>query len=150
MKKISLLLLTLLGAGCILPAYADCNRGATQLFSCTIQKNGKRVELCDAGATIQYTFGKPGMNPEMALSVPRSQASTYQWEGFGRSMTYSVTVPNGATEYEVYSTTDKHSRSEDRAGIYVNQRGNQIAELVCVQSTVYNNMEGVKLKRNNP
>lgn len=150
MKKISLLLLTLLGVTCVLPAYADCNRGSTALFSCTIQKNGKRVELCDAGATIQYTFGKPGMNPEMALSISRSQASTYQWEGFGRAMTYSVTVPNGVTEYEVYSTTDKISRSEDRAGIYVTQRGNQIAELVCVQSTVYNNMEGVKLRRSNP
>ena len=43
---------------------------ANTIFSCTTTK-GKVVEVCDSGKTTDYSFGKKGTKPELALSVPR-------------------------------------------------------------------------------
>lgn len=55
-------------------AHAKCAPGTKTLFACPTA-NGKFVEVCDAGKTLRYSFGKPGAAPEIELQVPRAQAS---------------------------------------------------------------------------
>lgn len=117
---------------------------AKTIFSCTTTK-GKTVEVCDAGEKIQYSFGKKGAAPEMALAVPRAAATTYQWSGIGRSMTYSVQIPNGRTLYEVFSSADKISQ-QVTFGINVVVDGQPAATLACKPGTVIDNLEGVALR----
>jgi hypothetical protein len=126
-------------------AHAACNT-KEPVFSCTTTK-GKYVEVCDADKVIQYSFGKKGEKPEMALSIPRAEATTYQWSGFGRNMTYSVQIPNSGTVYEVFSSTDKMSDEHARtSGINVLVGEKLVASLACKDATVVNNIEGISLK----
>lgn len=128
-------------------AHANCERGTKTLFSCSVQKSGKVVEVCDAGKTIQYSFGKPGAKPEMALAVPRSQASTFQWDGIGRTMPYSVNIPNGSGEYRVYYAVTKAPDEAVEGGINVFSKGKQIATVQCVPASITSHLEGLELKR---
>jgi hypothetical protein len=125
------------------PSIAACP--SKTIFSCTTTK-GKAVEVCDSSKTVDYSFGKKGQKPEMALSVPRNAASTKQWEGIGRNMYYSVLIPNGKTTYEVFSSSDK-SGEESAYGIYVLVGGKEVATINCKPTTVTDNIEGVTLRR---
>jgi len=82
---------------------------------------------------------------ELAFSVPRSVASTRQWNGIGRDMIYSVQIPRGGIVYEVFQDADKISQQVD-SGIIVTFNGKNAAQLACRQETVINNMEGVALR----
>ena len=68
-------------------AFAKCATGNKTIFSCTTAK-GKLIEVCDAGKTITYSFGNPQTTPEIALNVPRDKATTFQWAGVGRYLSY--------------------------------------------------------------
>lgn len=114
------------------------------IFSCTTTKQ-KFVEVCDAGKTISYAFGKKGQTPELALSVPRAAASTYQWQGFGRTQRYAVTVPNGNTKYTVFHWTDTMEQTSS-AGIEVEVGGKTVATLQCKGNGYEGDLEGVKLR----
>ena len=124
-------------------AHAACTAGKT-LFSCTTTNN-KYVELCDNGATLQYSFGKAGQTPELALSVPRARASTYQWQGVGRWINYRVRIPNGNTFYEVFDSVDRVEQTAE-AGIYVEASGKNVATINCKMDTLVSNLDGVKLR----
>lgn len=123
------------------PVYASCK--SKTIFSCTTTK-GKVVEVCDAGPNIQYSFGKKGATPEMAIAIPRRKASTYQWDGMGSGMTYTVRIPNGNTVYEVFSSADRNTQ-EISSGINVEIGGKQVATLTCKPETVIDNIEGAQL-----
>ena len=56
-----------------------CPPGAVTLFHCLTAK-GKRIQLCDEGKTLEYSFGHPEKQPEMVVRVPRAKASTTQWQ----------------------------------------------------------------------
>jgi len=100
---------------CLAPAaaFAKCDKDVKTVFSCQTAK-GKVIEVCDAGKTISYSFGLPTAKPEIVVTVPRAQASTSQWEGVGRYMSYSVNIPNGNGVYSVYWAADRMS---DKHGI---------------------------------
>jgi hypothetical protein len=128
-------------------SYAACDAGSKTIFSCTTA-SAKRIELCDAGAQIQYSFGKAQAKPDIVVTVPRSQASTFQWQGYGRDHDYWVNVPNGKTVYQVYASTDsldpKHGSTR---GVNVLEGDNQIATVKCSDKhPIINNLEGVDLK----
>lgn len=119
-------------------AHAKCDAGSKALFYCVAQKSGKVIELCDAGKTIGYSFGKPQSKPDIVLSVPRNQASTYQWDGMGRER-YWVNIPNGDTVYSVFADTIQ-------SGVSVEVKGKHVATVICSEKSIENNLEGVKLK----
>ena len=120
--------------------------GNKTIFACTTTK-GKAVEVCDSGETLQYSFGKKGDTPELAISVPRSNASTFQWDGTGNRMTYSVQIPNGNTVYEVFTAIDRMSdHHEMAAGINVEVAGKHATTLTCQVDTVVQDLEGIALK----
>ena len=126
------------------PAMAQqCSQAAT-VFSCTTQQ-GKFVQVCDQGKTLSYWYGKRGGKAELALSVPRSEASTYQWPGIGRYINYSVYIPNGEMRYQVFTSADRNEQTT-LAGITVLRGDKALAEIICKPAGVISNMEDIKLK----
>ncbi|CUA82007.1 hypothetical protein Ga0061063_0856 [Gulbenkiania indica] len=125
-------------------AGAACGKART-VFACTTAQ-GKEVEVCDAGATLSYRFGRPG-RPEMMLSVPRSAASTSQWPGIGRYISYSVDIPNGHTVYSVFWGADRNAEDHPvEAGVNVLVNGQSAAIVKCGGERIVQNIEGIDLK----
>ncbi|VEB40503.1 Uncharacterised protein [Chromobacterium violaceum] len=114
------------------------------MFACTT-KVGKKVELCDAGKTIRYAFGKPGA-PEIALSVERKRASTGQWTGVG-SPSYTVNVPNGDTVYTVFWGFDRNADDQPiEAGVHVYVKDKWLATVSCSgKKPIVQNIEDIQL-----
>ncbi|MGB6007773.1 hypothetical protein [Castellaniella sp.] len=116
------------------------------VFACTTTK-GKAVEICDSDDILQYSFGTKGHYPELSLSVPRSEASTFQWDGRGSEITYSVQIPNGDTVYEVFTSMSRMSNEHEIvSGINVEVAGKHVATLTCLDDTVQQDMEDIPLK----
>lgn len=139
------LMAIILGMGAV-AAQAQCPASSKTVFACQTTK-GKQVEVCDAGKTIGYSFGKPGAAPELALHVPRAQASTSQWQGVGRYMSYAVDIPNGKTVYSVFWGVDRLSEEHVvEAGVNVLINGKQAAAVLCRPDTVQQALEGIDLK----
>lgn len=141
------LLPAVLALGIAAPARADCDKATTTVFSCPAAK-GKRIQVCDAGRTIDYSFGKPGSPPEIVVRAPRSQASTYQWKGVGRYLSYAVQVPNGDTTYNVFWGADRLTEEHAvEAGVHVEVKGKHVATVKCVgEKHIVQNIEGIDLK----
>ncbi len=144
MCRISRLLTVAACALLTTPAWADCDPGSATVFHCTTTK-GKVLQLCDAGKTMVYSFGLPQRTPDIVLRVPRARASTWQWNGTGPSMSYSVNIPNGNTTYSVFWSvdrmTDEHPIS---AGVHVTINGKHAATVSCV-GEVQQALEGIDL-----
>ena len=140
----SLLATALLVSG--VSAQAACPSAQATVFSCTTAK-AKVIEVCDLGKNIGYSFGPAG-KPELALQVPRAQASTRQWEGIGRTISYSVDVPNGKTVYSVFWAADRMSDDHEiSAGVEVIINGKTAATVACdPKKKIVQGMEGVDLK----
>ena len=125
--------------------YASCE-GSKTLFFCNTVK-GKQIEVCDAGDTINYSFGKAKQTPEIAIKVPRDKASTYQWAGVGRSESYAVDIPNGKTTYNVFWGVDKMTDEHAiEAGVNVLIDNELITTVKCAEKDLVSNIEGVDLK----
>ncbi len=123
-----------------------CEDGAKALFSCEAA-NGKRIEVCDAGGSIRYSYGKPQETPEITVEVPRSQASTSQWEGVGRYESYAVDIPNGNTVYSVFWGGDRLTEGNPvEAGVNVLINNQLAATVKCAGKNIPNNLAGVDLK----
>lgn len=128
-------------------AIAACENGSKIIFSCLTAK-GKVIEVCDAGKTIDYSFGKPKAKPEIIVRAPRSEASTFQWQGVGRYISYTVEVPNGNTVYSVFwgadRLTEKHAIE---AGVNVEVNKQLAATVKCSgEKHIIQNIEGIDLK----
>lgn len=128
-------------------ATANCGAGSKTIFSC-LTSSAKRIEVCDSRKTIDYTFGKPNDRPEIAIRAPRSDTSTYQWAGFGRGRTYSVSVPNGNTTYTVFYSWDSMNPNADpESGVEVEVDKKVVATVKCSRkSKITHDLEGVDLK----
>ncbi len=127
-------------------ADATCADGSKTVFSC-MTKRGKRIELCDAGATLKYSFGKPQSNPDIVVKVPRDAASTSQWAGIGRDESYSVDIPNGNTTYSVFWSLDHYSdKHAVEAGVNVVIKNKLAATVTCSENGMVNKLEGIDLK----
>ncbi len=124
MKKLFLSLTIL--ATLVSTAHAKCVKKT--IFACTTT-NGKQVEVCDNGDTLEYFFGKPG-KLEKNFKIERISASTYQWNGMGRYMNYSVELPTGDTVYSVFTGADKIDMKSE-SGVNVIVKGKHVATVKC-------------------
>lgn len=125
--------------------YASCE-GSKTLFFCNTVK-GKQIEVCDAGDTINYVFGKAQKTPEIDIKVPRDKASTYQWAGVGSSMSYAVDIPNGKTTYNVFWSADRMTDEHAiEAGVNVLINNELVTTVKCAEKDLVSNLEGVDLK----
>lgn len=141
MKKF-LIALTVL---CSHSAFAACPSQSQTVFSCTTTNN-KVIQVCDAGKTIHYSFGKVKTKPELAITVPRNKVTTYQWEGIGRSENYAINIPNGKTIYRVSESLDKIAQ-QYTAGVEVSNGDKLLATVECAANKkVISKLEGIKLQ----
>ena len=135
--------LTLLFAS---PVFAMCTSGSTTIFFCTTAK-GKQIEVCDSKKTIDYSFGKPDMTPEIVVKAPRAQAATWQWRGVGRWRSYSVDIPNGNTTYNVFWGRDALSPdSPPEAGVNVLNNEQIVTTVLCTTKGIIQALEGISLR----
>ena len=127
-------------------AMAACPSDDRVVFSC-VTKKAKLSEVCDLDQQLSYSFGPAG-KPELALRVPRAQASTRQWEGMGRTISYSVDIPNGKTTYSVFWAADRMDENADiSAGVEVIINGKSAATVSCnPKKDIVQNIEGIKLR----
>lgn len=128
-------------------ALAACGQGEATVFECLSQQ-GKRIQVCDAGQTINYSFGLPNTKPEMLVRAPRERASTYQWRGVGRAIHYSIDVPHGDTIYRVFWSFDRLSEIKAvEAGVEVEIAKKNVATVRCAgERHIVQNIEGIKLR----
>lgn len=125
-------------------ASASCVEGRMLFHCATI--NSKEIKLCDHGETLEYSFGETNKTPELALSVPREEATTSQWQGIGRWISYSVIIPNADTRYAVFTSVDRLSdEHEFEAGVIATVRGEQVAQVLCREPIIHN-LDGVDLR----
>ena len=105
--------LTVIGTCLVLATqgvYANCNSIREAVFSCPTAK-GRRIEVCDLGQTIRYSFGKPKAKPEISVSVPKAKATGLSCYTCGRYVTHSIDFPNGDTIYRVSWSADRLSEA---------------------------------------
>ena len=130
---------------CANAAWADCEPGKELFMACSFQ-NGKAVEVCTDGNVVDYTFGRPGQRPELALSLPfEGGAEMVPWNGVSRSIWEAIRLRNNDVVYEVYGGFDRQLAVDDTkthaevffGGIYVeDMNGNELAHLSCNPATV--------------
>ncbi|WOD41704.1 hypothetical protein [Nodosilinea sp. E11] len=124
------------------------NSNNNLLFSCQTE-NDKLIKLYDFGDTIQYSFG-PENNPEIVLDIPRDEASTYQWAGVGRSIYYSIDIPNANTVYTVFISEDRLLEGRPVAGgVDVLINNEYVTTVNCANEDIISNLMGVDLKPTN-
>lgn len=132
-------------------AMADCEKGSKTVFSCVTAKD-KVIEVCDSGKTIDYSYGKNNFKPEIVVRATRKEASTTQWQGFGKHMSNSVEIPNGNTIYSVFKGVDKMMEGDKKepqveAGVSVEINKKLIATVSCDnKKPILDNIEGISLK----
>lgn len=119
---------------------------ADVIFSCDTT-NGKQVMVQNVGEQIEYAFGDDLENPELLLSVPRDDTSTWQWKGIGRYMGYSVTLPNGQYTYTAFYSVDRMTEGFPlTSGITVANKNQHIATIYCLSNTLNESLQGIDLK----
>lgn len=119
----------------------------TTIFECKTT-NHKIVSVTMDHNKIYYNFGKQQSTPELFFSIPKSKASTYQWMGAGRSIYYTVNVPNGHITYTLYSSMDRLTEDhKTESGIIVQKANKEIARILCDENNKFytNNIEGIDL-----
>lgn len=127
-------------------AYAKCTNGSKTVFSCITTK-AKVIEVCKTKSTIAYSFGKPHAKPEIEVKILRQQASTFQWAGIGRYMSYAVDIPNGNTTYSVFWGVDRITPEHAiEAGVNVLINNNLKATVPCSGKNIEQHLEGIDLK----
>ncbi len=142
MKK---LIIGLAVAACSHSLFAACPSQTKTIFMCTTTNN-KVIQVCDAGNTISYSFGKANATPELAIAVPRNKVTTYQWEGFGRYENYAINIPNGKTIYRVNESLDKMSQ-QYTAGVEVSNNDKLLATVECAANKkITSKIQGIKLR----
>ena len=142
MKK---LIIGLAVAACSHSLFAACPNQSKTVFNCTTTNN-KVIQVCDAGNTISYSFGKANATPELAIAVPRNKVTTYQWEGFGRYENYAINIPNGKTIYRVNDSLDKMSQ-QYTAGVEVSNNDKLLTTVeFAANKKITSKIQGIKLR----
>lgn len=137
----------LMGFSPVANAKGQCGAKEKTLFYCAT-KNKKEILLCDAGKTINYSFGKINARPELSVKVPRDKATATPWNGVGRYMSDSIEVPNGNAVYSVFFSMDRMTDEHKiDAGVSVLVNDKPAATVSCIEKTIVNNLGDAELKR---
>jgi hypothetical protein len=95
-------------------AWAACAQNAT-VFSCTTARE-KRIEICETGDSLVYSFGHPNAKPEMSVRVKTAQAKASSWRGAVKWRFYAIDIPNGNTVYNIYFGTPPDAKNTTQEG----------------------------------
>ena len=138
MTKIFRLLLTTIALLGSASAFGACP-GAKTLFYCQLE-NRKQVQICRAGGSVTYSFGRSLANPEIKLVKRFGQAYAENWHAIGPEH-YGLEIPHGSTTYRAYQGTEStESGVNTLAGIRV-ERKQRTSDYACKTDTLISNLE---------
>lgn len=103
------------------------------VFSCDTA-NGKHVAVVQAPGSVNYTFGRSGQAPELALSSPTASFD-YQTTAGSAMESFFLTFNNAGTTYQV-DVGGAYSDPDLEATLYVRQGEKQVAAIQCKAGTV--------------
>lgn len=113
-------------------AQAQCYSGETQVLSCSARNGAKEISLCISGDTIRYSYGKPGLRPELILSEPIATVAHQPWGGIGRGIWEATTFYNGDYRYEVYVSVDRMAEvNAEGGGVSVYKGEQHVTDVGC-------------------
>ena len=120
-----------MGAGAQAAAVVQPGAGKT-IFACKTV-SGKLVRMSSAGNLMRYSYGKPGLAPELAFAVPLASA-VYGGSGPADAgswwITREVTLSFNGTSYTGHWAYNRGNDSET-AGVTVKRGARTLAETAC-------------------
>jgi hypothetical protein len=103
------------------------------IFQCTTSSE-KIVRIDSAGSTISYSYGRPGSQPDLAFSVPRSSSSIKDGsENIGSGtwlIIHEISVRFSGTSYTAWWSFHRSSHEEE-GGVIVSKGENVLARTAC-------------------
>lgn len=132
-----LIALLVLGACMQAPAQAAaCPRGESLVFQCGFE-SGKRVQVCAAGTSAIYRFGRPAQPVELTLRSDTARAFYEQSSGMKEDH-LRMSFANGATVYRIQYGAWFYpgSPSGAEARLRVTSKGRRLTELTCTESSI--------------
>lgn len=120
-------------------AEGSCDPDNKTLFSCATAL-GNRIEVCDSDATILYSFGEPGVEPQqLAEVIPRNLVTETPWRAMGKAESYALKIPFRGAVHVVYWSLDSQGAKPD-AGVEILINGELRATMRCEAGQVRNNL----------
>lgn len=120
-----------IGALCLAVAPADA-AGAPPYFACKTV-SGKLVSFARAGKVLKYSYGKPGLAPELSFAVPMA-AVKFAGSGPADAGTWwvsrEVSVVFNGTRYTGHWAYHRADGTEE-AGVTVSRGERTLAETAC-------------------
>ncbi len=113
-------------------ALAACPAGTQAIQSCTMGGGKKVLDVCLAGDTLGYSYGKVGRSPDLVLRAHVRNANYVPWNGIGRALYEEVRFYNKDVTYIVWGAVDRlTSGNPVTGGVVVEQNGKTLARLEC-------------------
>lgn len=139
MKKIWLSLLALPLFYPMLAAASCYRKDAEPLFSCTMQGNGKHLEICAIpNEGIEYSFGHSITSPELNFRLSRQKAY-YEFIQGGHWADITLYLPRGNVTYELRHFFSTKAPEINELTVYINHKAKAV--LKCRSNSVNNNMD---------
>ena len=124
--------LTLAALALALPAASHAQSPGHSLFACQ-SASGKIVRFAKAGGLIRYSYGKPGMAPDLAFAVPAASA-IYAGSGPQQAGSWwinrAITLRFNGANYTGHWAFNRADQSEE-GGVTVSRGGKTLAETAC-------------------
>lgn len=115
-----------------------CEPPGSVLFSCATAQ-GNRIEICDAGPSIWYSFGEPGLIPQVAVAIPRDDITLAPWRSLGKVESYALKIPYREAVHVVYWSLDDPG-DQPEAGVQVLVDDRLRTTMQCVPGQIRNNI----------
>lgn len=120
-----------------------CTAGEALVFSCPTDR-GTQIEVCQGKTAIRYTYGKPGLAPELTLS---EKNETFVWEhgeGVSAGIGDDLIFRNGDTRYLISHISNFDDRSNVNAHMTVMQPGKDNISIECVAKKIRFNPAAIR------
>ena len=145
-KKVAALALAM-GLGFLTFGASVGNAQKTQTYFSCKTKSGKIVRFSRIGNNVRYSYGKPGVTPDITFSVPLSSAY-FKHQMFARGGEQSVSVDFNGTTYK--GTSGFSGGYGDYGSILITRGNRTLAETECDRNMLRyleSNFEGTNAER---
>ncbi|HKY92077.1 MAG TPA: hypothetical protein VJM11_13605 [Nevskiaceae bacterium] len=130
-------LLAVLGLGATTVADAACDAGRL-VFSCATAR-GNEIELCEDGPSVRYSFGEPGLAPQLAITLPRTEVQRAPLRELGKVESYALRIPYREATHILYWSLDD-AGAQPEAGVQVFVEDRLRATMHCIPGQVRSNL----------
>jgi hypothetical protein len=116
---------------------AACDPG-NLVFSCATAL-GNEIQLCDDGSWVRYTFGEPGLAPQLAITMPKGEVRKAPLRELGKIELYALKIPYREATHVLYWSLDD-AGDEPEAGVRVFVDDRLRATMQCVPGQIRSNL----------